>query len=291
MRNEKIFHIIYCIRCKSSLKNIGDILQCSACATAYHIQNGVCITTPIIDRNDYDAEIHRGLNRLKTFIKRSPKLWTFLTYTIGTVMYGGLSAKKAMRMSKAGALPQDPIIVNVGSGTRRYSDEIINVDIFPFKNVDVVADARALPFRDNSVDMVISEFLLEHVPSPELVAQEIGRIVKRGGYIYITVPFLHPYHGSPNDFKRWTWTALEKDFSSFAPLRIGVRAGPMSALLTLLTYWLAILFSFRSQKLYLFFTQFFMVLLSPIKIFDVVFRLFPQSIDAADRLYLWGRKK
>ncbi|MDO8600851.1 MAG: class I SAM-dependent methyltransferase [bacterium] len=244
-----------------------------------------------MDRNEYDEEIRTGLNLVKSFIKRWPGLFTFLSYTIGTVLYGGLSAKKAMRLSAGSALPQNPVIINLGSGTRRYSDEIINVDIFPFKNVDVVADARVLPFRDNSVDMVISEFLLEHVPSPELVSQEISRIVKPGGYIYITVPFLHPYHGSPSDFKRWTWTALERDFSAFAPLRTGVRAGPMSALLTLLTYWLAILFSFRSKKLYLFFTQFFMVLLAPLKLFDVVFRIFPQSIEAADLLYFWGRKK
>lgn len=290
MTEQKLTDILICLSCRSPLRQGDGALRCASCDTAYVInKSGTIFTTPILDRKEYDEAITRGVNRLKSVIKRYPRLFTFLSYTIGTVMYAGLSAKKALRLSFPNTANNSHII-NLGSGTRRYAPHIINVDIFPYKNVNLVADARALPFPDNSVDMVISEFLLEHVPDPENVVKEITRVVKSGGYIYIAVPFLHPYHASPDDFKRWTVSALQKDFSDFEPIKIGMRAGPISALLGVLMHVCATIFSFRSKKLYPFAVYFFMVLLSPFKIIDLVFHLFPQSVDAADLLYFWGRK-
>lgn len=289
--HEKIIKILSCPTCgKKITKTSDDQIVCAQCGAIFTCRDRVIFAPTVIDRKEYDEEIQTGINRLKSLIKRFPRLFTFLTYVVGTVMYGGLSPRKALRLSFPNTL-QDAVIVNLGSGIRRYFPGIINVDIFPFKNVDVVADARALPFGDNSLDALVSECLLEHVPTPEKVVSEITRVVKPGGFVYITVPFLHPYHASPNDFKRWTWTALQQDFSAFTPLRIGVRAGPTSALLTILTHWFAILFSFRSQYLYTVLTHFFMVLFAPFKVFDLIFNIFPQSIEAADVVYFWGRKK
>lgn len=292
MSNQNLIDILICLQCRSLLQHTDGALHCVSCNTIYVINdNGTIITTPILDRKEYDEVLATGINRLKSFIKRYPRLFTFLSYTIGTVMYAGLSAKKAVRLSFQNSAEKNLYIINLGSGTRRYEQRVINIDIFPYKNVDIVADARMLPFPDNSLDMVISEFLLEHVPDPENVVKEITRVVKSGGYIYIAVPFLHPYHASPDDFKRWTISALEKDFSAFQPIKIGMRAGPVSALLGVLMHVCATIFSFRSKKLYPFAVYFFMALLAPFKIIDLVFHLFPQSIDAADLLYFWGQKK
>lgn len=292
MTDLNLANILICLSCRSLLKYQDKAFRCASCDTTYATNDdGTIFITPVLDRKEYDEAESRGVNRLKSAIKRYPFLWTFLSYTIGTVMYAGLSAKKALRLSFQNDKKRDLYIINLGSGTRRYEQRIINIDIFPYKNVDIVADARMLPFPDNSIDMVISEFLLEHVPDPEHVVKEIARVVKSGGYIYIAVPFLHPYHASPDDFKRWTVSALQKDFSSFAPIKIGMRAGPVSALLGILMHFFATLFSFRSQKLYTILLYFFMALLAPLKIFDLLFYLFPQSVDAADLLYFWGQKK
>ena len=51
-----------------------------------------------------------------------------------------------------------------------------------------VADAKNLPFEENSFDMVLLSDILEHVSKPESVAKEAYRVVRPGGYILATVP-------------------------------------------------------------------------------------------------------
>jgi SAM-dependent methyltransferase len=54
----------------------------------------------------------------------------------------------------------------------------------------VVADARALPFRDGSVDCVLCSQLLHHFRGPAVAAliAELGRVARRGGVIADLVP-------------------------------------------------------------------------------------------------------
>jgi ubiquinone/menaquinone biosynthesis C-methylase UbiE len=48
----------------------------------------------------------------------------------------------------------------------------------------LVADARRLPFCDDSFDIISSEALLEHVNQVDLCIDEIYRVVKPGGLVY-----------------------------------------------------------------------------------------------------------
>lgn len=75
----------------------------------------------------------------------------------------------------------ESITLNLGSGpgTIKGRSDIINIDIYNFNDVDVVADATNLPFVENSVDFIINRALLEHVESPERVIQEMYRSLSR----------------------------------------------------------------------------------------------------------------
>lgn len=284
--------ILRCIRCgESNLQKENDYFLCKRCGARFPNIKYIPHFINNEQRKTYDEEIAKGINRLKTFVKRWPKLFTFLTYAIGTTLYSGLSPQRAVRRCIKKEHLTEEIVLNLGSGTRRIHPDIINIDIFAFKNIDIVADVESLPFHDASIDMIISESLLEHVPHPELAIKEITRIIKPGGFIYLSTPFMHPFHASPNDYTRWTHTGLRNSFSAFEMLEVGVRCGPMSALLTFLKYWLAIAFSFGSQTLYLILTHVFMVLLSPLKVLDYFFNLFPQSIESAAQIYFLGKRK
>jgi SAM-dependent methyltransferase len=52
----------------------------------------------------------------------------------------------------------------------------------------VLADCTRLPFRDGSVDAVVSANLLEHVPDDVAALKEIRRILRPGGHAGIVVP-------------------------------------------------------------------------------------------------------
>jgi len=59
--------------------------------------------------------------------------------------------------------------------------------------IAIIADARKLPFPNNTFDVVLLSDILEHSSDPKKVAKESLRVVKKGGIILATVPyFLHP---------------------------------------------------------------------------------------------------
>jgi len=75
---------------------------------------------------------------------------------------------------------------------------------------DIYAMADYLPFPDKSFDSVLLLDVLEHVPSTLATMQEVNRVLKTGGRVFIQLPFLYPVHDAPLDFYRWTEFGLEK---------------------------------------------------------------------------------
>ena len=85
---------------------------------------------------------------------------------------------------------------------------VVNID--PDAHPDVLADATALPSADASFDMALCLNLLEHVDRPEVVMEEIARVLRPGGTLILETPFLVKVHGHPQDFHRFTDTALRR---------------------------------------------------------------------------------
>lgn len=57
-----------------------------------------------------------------------------------------------------------------------------------YAEIDIVAEADAIPVEDDSQDYIISSHVFEHLPNPVKALQEWGRIVKDGGFIFMIVP-------------------------------------------------------------------------------------------------------
>lgn len=69
--------------------------------------------------------------------------------------------------------------------------EIKNID---FKQVDL----SHLPLSDNSVDVITSFYAFEHLLDPEKVLDEIVRVLKTNGEVFILCPnFSSPFRGAP----------------------------------------------------------------------------------------------
>lgn len=54
--------------------------------------------------------------------------------------------------------------------------------------VDIVANGDDLPFKDETLDYVISSHVIEHFFDPVKTIKEWLRVVKKGGYIFIIAP-------------------------------------------------------------------------------------------------------
>lgn len=87
-------------------------------------------------------------------------------------------------------------------------------------NCDLRLDMTKLDLENNSVDALVSVFALEHLYSFHEVFEECKRVLKPSGRLLLVVPFLYYYHAAPDDFFRFTSSALDRLLS---PLEILVR--------------------------------------------------------------------
>ncbi|HBE71757.1 MAG TPA: SAM-dependent methyltransferase [Planctomycetaceae bacterium] len=69
---------------------------------------------------------------------------------------------------------------------------------------DILADLQHLPIPNATYDVVLLAEVLEHLEFPEAALQELARVLRPGGKLVMTVPFLYAVHADPYDFQRWS---------------------------------------------------------------------------------------
>ena len=136
---------------------------------------------------------------------------------------------------------QDSVLI-VGAGHDPYTVDsnldlcVVRTDIESFEgSTDLVSDAHCLPFCANSFDTIMLIEVLEHLREPQLFFEEAISVLKPGGRLFITVPYMYHEHGDPFDFFRFSEGGLRqlaKSFSSIEVLRQGCRVHCMLDLLT-----------------------------------------------------------
>lgn len=78
---------------------------------------------------------------------------------------------------------------------------------------------KPLPFADNCFETIIISDVFEHIAEPDMLWSELTRILKPGGKILMSVPFLYKIHEAPHDYFRYTEFAL-KNYVTKNNLRI-----------------------------------------------------------------------
>jgi len=75
-------------------------------------------------------------------------------------------------------------------------------------------DVEALPWNDNSIDIIIADQVLEHVKHPWIAAEEMVRVLKKRGIIICTTTFLVKWH-LPAHYFGFTTQGLSVLFNRF----------------------------------------------------------------------------
>lgn len=93
-------------------------------------------------------------------------------------------------------------------------NEYIGVDLSEGKGVDRVIDlAQGIgDLPPQHFALVIGCSVLEHVRRPWVMADNLTRLLRPGGAIYIAVPWVWRYHPYPDDYYRFSWRGVAELF-------------------------------------------------------------------------------
>jgi len=106
-------------------------------------------------------------------------------------------------------------ILDVGCGEKK-TPGAVGLDFIGFEGVDIIHDLNQFPypFSDGEFDLIIMSHVIEHVLNIPAVINELARILKKGGLLWITTPHYtdvnsytdctHIFHLSSQSFNRFT---------------------------------------------------------------------------------------
>ncbi|MCZ6594625.1 MAG: class I SAM-dependent methyltransferase [Bacteroidetes bacterium] len=198
-------------------------------------------------------------------------------------------ASKNKVLDVARRIKNEGIILNIGSGTTDLGSNFINMDVFPFPNVNVLGNAHELPFKNYSIEAVAIIGVIEHLRNPQMIVKEIRRVLKRDGFVYAEIPFIQGFHPDPYDWKRYTIQGIGELFHEFHKIDVGVCVGPASGFVWVLREFLAILFSFNNYYLYKLSRWLFTWLTHPISFLDHFLQKNKFSHNIASSLFFLGK--
>lgn len=136
-------------------------------------------------------------------------------------------------------------VLDVGCGDKPYAhllgnaENHVGIDVIPGPKVDhLIGPTEPWPFADNSVDNVIATQVLEHTAQYNFTLQEVGRVLKPGGLVVLSFPFLYNEHGSPHDFQRFTAHRARTLLPDLIVDKVITQGGIGSTVATLVLNWI-----------------------------------------------------
>ncbi len=112
-------------------------------------------------------------------------------------------------------VPAGARVLDAGAGEGAYRPlfpqaRYVTVDLgvgdatWNYRGLDVVSLLERLPFPDGTFDHAVCTQAIEHVRTPRRILEELRRVVKPAGHLWITAPFGFGHHQEPHDYFRFT---------------------------------------------------------------------------------------
>lgn len=110
-------------------------------------------------------------------------------------------------------------LLDVGCGTMPFRETLLK-RVKSYESLDIearapgvtyLADVQAMPEVPTArYDSILCSEVLEHVARPDAAIAELFRVLRPGGRLLLTVPFLSRLHEEPHDFYRYTEHGLRE---------------------------------------------------------------------------------
>lgn len=279
-----------CPECRARVRCCGDGLRCEGDAAHRFpvTATGVPVLLREAERRALQGDLDQAVVMCRDY-RLSPmqKIARTARRAIGSTLHLPVSKTVTAIWQQH----RDELALEVGSGITPGRGNTVNLDIAPFRHVDVVGSALDLPFQDDSFGLLHNAAVLEHVRRPQQMIAEMHRVLRPGGHVYTEVPFLQHFHAWPNDFQRYTTEGLKQAFAAFDVLETGVCVGPSSAITALIADWCELLTFSQNRLVNDIARTVPLVLLWPLKYLDWLLQKNPRAHELASGIYLLAKKR
>lgn len=108
------------------------------------------------------------------------------------------------------------LVLNLSAGgTAVHYPNVVELEYSIFRHTDVVGDVHSFPFQDEVFEAVVCMNAFEHYREPDLAMEEIRRVLKPGGRLYLRTAFLQPLHEAPHHYYNCTEFGLRQWMRNF----------------------------------------------------------------------------
>lgn len=108
--------------------------------------------------------------------------------------------------------------------------EYYSVDLVAGPCVSAVGRAEYLPFASNQFDLVFCTQMLEYIPCPQEAVDEIHRVLRPSGCLFLSAPAVFPRDSDP-EYWRFLPSSLQLLLRHFAQVEIAAEGSTISGLL------------------------------------------------------------
>ena len=114
--------------------------------------------------------------------------------------------------------------------TTNFSTDAVPLD----PRLSFVCDLTAgIPLRDGSLDTIFCCSVIEHAREPWRLLPEFRRVLRPGGHVILSAPFLYYLHGIPQDYFRFTAYGVRRlaEVAGLEVVELSTSGGPAHAVL------------------------------------------------------------
>ena len=108
-----------------------------------------------------------------------------------------------------------PYRVLLGDRCAKY----VAIDLKASPLVDIVGRAEQLPLPNTQFDLIFCTQVLQYIPNPRVVIGEIYRVLRPGGFLLLSVPFVFP-RDSELEYWRFLPGAIRLLLSAFSSIEV-----------------------------------------------------------------------
>ena len=195
MKSMETVKILACPECLTQLQLSNVQLSCPQCKKQFKTENGVF----------FFRSVPPGIQAEERAAANNKTQWT-----------SWRTESHAFFEENIRNANPESVILDIGIGENQLKDitsrfeNTIGMDFLPYPAATIISDlTKTFPLLSATADYIVASNVFEHLPNLPEVLQECYRVLKPGGYLISTTPFLLIGHQRPWDFNRYTDIMLQ----------------------------------------------------------------------------------